>query len=138
MIEGTFTVMFEYPFWVGIVERHDERGYSVARIIYGAEPNDEMIIHSVRDGYRSLVFSKPTPEAPPKMQSVNYKRQQKEMRRLLEEKRGVKPEVVEVLKAEHERQAEEHKRKEKAEREAEEERKYRLRQEKSKARKKGH
>ena len=138
MIEGTFTVLFEYPFWVGIAERHDERGYSVARIVYGSEPNDEMIISSIRDGYRALVFSKPTPEPPPKPQVVNYKRLQRKLHHLLEEKQEVRPEVIEALKLERERQGEDRKRKEKAEREIEAERKYRLHQEKNKDKKRGH
>jgi hypothetical protein len=138
MIEGTFTITFEPPFWVGIVERHDERGYAVARIIYGAEPDNEMIISSIREGYRNLKFTEPTPEPPQMQKTLNYKRQQRELHHLLEKEQGIQPEVADALKAERERQIVERKHKEKAEKEAEEERKYQLRQERHKDKKKGH
>jgi hypothetical protein len=137
MIEGSFTVTFEHPFWVGIAERHDERGYAVARIIYGSEPNDEMILHSIGTQYRELRFSAPSLEAPLPEYVVSYKRRQKEIRRLTEEE-GVKHAAWDAIKAELERGAEERKRQTKAERDTEEERKYLLRQEKNKEKKKGH
>lgn len=34
----TFTVYFDGQFWVGVVERIDEGGLSVARVVLGAEP----------------------------------------------------------------------------------------------------
>jgi hypothetical protein len=137
MIEGSFTVTFEHPYWVGIAERHDERGYAVARVIYGSEPNDETILRSIGAEYRTLRFSEPSPDAPPVEHEVSYKRRQKEIRRLTEEE-GVKHAAWEAVKAELERSAEERKRQSKAEREAEEERKFLLRQEKNKEKRKGH
>jgi hypothetical protein len=137
MIEGSFTVTFEPPYWVGIAERHDEHGYAVARIIYGAEPDDEMILHSICAEYRTLRFSAPTAEAPLRQHELSYKRRQKEIRRLIEEE-GVKHEAWEAMKAEQERHAEERKLQTKAEREAEEQRKFLLRQEKNKEKRKGH
>ena len=34
---STFTVFFEGPFWVGVLERCDEAGYWVGRHVFGAE-----------------------------------------------------------------------------------------------------
>jgi hypothetical protein len=123
---------------VGIAERHDEAGYSAARIIYGAEPNDEAILRSIGVEYRSLQFSEPSTEAPRAQHELNYKRRQKEIRRMMVEEEGGRPEAAEAIKAERGRLAEERKRVEKAEREAEEERKLLLRQEKKKEKQKGH
>ena len=56
MIEGCFTVTFDDPFWIGIFERFDERGYSAAKIIFGQEPNAEMIRLAVLRQYRGLAL----------------------------------------------------------------------------------
>ncbi len=138
MIEGCFTVTFEHPYWVGIFERFDERGYSAAKIIFGKEPNAEMIRQAVLGQYRGLVFSEPILERPPAAREGNYKRRQRELKRLLEQAEGVKEEVTETLAAERERRAQERKQREKAEREAEDARKFQLRQEHKKEKKKGH
>jgi hypothetical protein len=138
MVEGSFTVTFEPPYWVGIAERHDEAGYSAARIIYGSEPNDETILRSIGVEYRLLKFSEPSAEAPKAQHELNYKRRQKEIRRMMVEEVGASHEAAEAIKAERERQAEERKRQVKAEREAEEEKKLLLRQVKNKEKRKGH
>jgi hypothetical protein len=138
MIEGNLTVTFEHPFWVGIFERIDERGYSVAKIIFGSEPNPETIYLTALSQYRGLVFSEPVPERPSKGHEDHYKRHQRELKRLLEQESGIKAEASEALVAERERQAMERKRRQKAEREAEEARKFQLAQERKKEKKKGH
>ncbi len=138
MIEGCFTVTFETPYWVGIFERFDERGYSAAKIIFGREPNAEMIRQAVLYQYCGLVFSEPIPERPPAAHEGNYKRRQRELKRLLEQAGGPKEEAAEALAAERERKAQERKQREKAEREAEEARKFQLRKEHKKEKKKGH
>ena len=107
MIEGCFIVTFEAPYWVGIFERTDERGYSAAKYIFGSEPNAEIIHQVVLSQYRSLNFSEPTPERPTAAHEVNYKRRQRELKRLLEQEVGVKAEVAEALAGERERAAEE-------------------------------
>ena len=138
MIEGSFTVTFEYPYWVGLAERHDERGYAVAKIIYGAEPSNEIVLHSLLFDYRALAFSEPTPEPRVKAHEVGYKRQQKELKRLMENEQGVHETARHALAEERERKAEERRRLDKVEREAEEARKRRLHTEKSKEKKRGH
>ena len=34
------TVLFEDPFWIGILERTDKQGYAVAKTIFGSEPTE--------------------------------------------------------------------------------------------------
>jgi hypothetical protein len=141
MIKGSFTVTFVFPYWVGVLERVDAHGYSAARIIYGSEPSDEMILHSIRGGYRGLSFSQPCPNAPEdSMLHVrpNYKRQQRELRQLMEMEQGLREEAQQAIRAERERQAEDRRKQQKDEREAEEARKFKLRAERRKEKKKGH
>jgi hypothetical protein len=37
---AVFTVYFEDPFWVGVLESEDERAFVVARHVFGAEPSN--------------------------------------------------------------------------------------------------
>jgi Protein of unknown function (DUF2992) len=138
MIEGSFTVTFEDPFWVGILERFDERGYSVTKIIFGSEPNAETIRLTVLRQYLGLNFSEPVPERPAKAHELNYKRRQLGLKRLLGQEDGPSAEVSGALAAERKRQTLERKQREKAEREAEEAHKLEIRLERKKEKKKGH
>lgn len=36
----TITVLFEEPFWIGILERKIDGKLSVCKVIFGAEPKD--------------------------------------------------------------------------------------------------
>ncbi len=72
MIEGSFTVTFEAPYWVGIFERIDEQGYAVAKIIFGAEPNAETVRLAVLREYRGLRFSAPVLTRSEPEHEVNY------------------------------------------------------------------
>ncbi|HEV2377221.1 MAG TPA: YjdF family protein [Streptosporangiaceae bacterium] len=41
MSTTTFTVFFEDPFWVGVLETADEQGVRAARHVFGAEPSGQ-------------------------------------------------------------------------------------------------
>ena len=43
-VYGKLTVYFEEPFWVGIFERIEDGKLSVAKVTFGAEPKDVLII----------------------------------------------------------------------------------------------
>jgi hypothetical protein len=138
MLDGSFTVTFENPFWVRIFERHDECGYSVAKFIVGAEPNDEIIRLVAMNEYPGLQFSEPSLEPLRPAYEPNFKRQQRELKRLVEREPGLNDLAREFLQEERERLKVEQHRREKAEREAEEERKRRLHLECQKEKKRGH
>jgi hypothetical protein len=138
MIEGSLTVTFEDPYWVGIFERLDERGYSVAKILFGSEPNAEIVHQVVLQQYHSLSFSKPTPEPPSAQKLVNFKRRQRELKELMERAPGLQPDAAQALKEERQRQAAARKKRQKEDRVAEEAYKLQLRTERKKEKQKGH
>lgn len=73
----TFTVYFDGQFWVGIVERIEEGGLSVARVVFGAEPSDEEIFRFVLEKWDTLRFS-PEVEIERRKKLGNPKRRQRE------------------------------------------------------------
>jgi hypothetical protein len=138
MAEGCFTVTFENPYWVGILERFDECGYSVAKIIFGPDPSAEVIHSTILRSYQAIKFSKPIPDRPVQKHEMNYKRRQRELNHLLETKGGLSSEVSEALDNERKRKALERKQQEKAERESKAAHKLQVRLERKKEKKKGH
>lgn len=52
-------VLFENLFWVGIFERLDDNGYSVARKIFGDEPSDAEVFHFLLNETDFLRFTTP-------------------------------------------------------------------------------
>ena len=133
-----FTVLFEDPFWVGLCERQDEAGYSVARVVFGAEPTPPEVEAMIRRHYHELKWSQPQPESELEAtRTVNFKRAQREAR--AEQAAGPKvSKAHEAMRLELEQHKKERKAVTKAEREAEEERKRALRIEKKKAKHRGH
>ena len=55
--QGRLTVYFEDPFWVGILERIDNRKLSVAKVTFGAEPKDYEVQEFIIRNYYRLHFS---------------------------------------------------------------------------------
>ena len=54
---GSFTVLFQPPFWVGIAERWGAEGYSAARVVFGPEPTDAQIYQWLEREWHRLNFS---------------------------------------------------------------------------------
>ena len=54
---SSFTVLFQPPFWVGIAERWEEKGYSAARVVFGAEPTDAQLYEWIEKEWHKLRFS---------------------------------------------------------------------------------
>ena len=133
----TCTVFFEDPFWVGVWERADESKYSAAKETFGAEPSEGELLAFVNERYGSLAFSKPRADHPRPLARANPKRAQRNASRAILES-GVGTKAQQALKSQYEANKDEHKALSREEREAEAERKFLLRQEKRKARHKGH
>lgn len=75
----TFTVFFEDPFWVGILEIRDGDGVRAARHVFGEEPSGpELYAFGLsRDCDRLLrraLAGRPVPSSPPRRGAVNPKR----------------------------------------------------------------
>jgi hypothetical protein len=136
-MESSCTIKYNNPYWIGIFERNDELGYSVAQHIFGSEPGDAEIYDFIRHGYRSLLFSKPVAVKDDAVKVINFKRRQREIRRTVEEiSRATR--AQEALKAEFERRKEASKIVSRSERELDERVKFIKRQEKKKEKKRGH
>lgn len=80
-MEAKLSVFFESPFWVAIFERVDERGYSTARHVFGAEPSTAELYLFLMNSYDRLNFTEYCAEKAFTRQQVNPKRMQREINR---------------------------------------------------------
>lgn len=135
-MEGKCTIYFEDPFYVGIFERIDERGYSVARYVFGAEPGDAELVQFVRNDYRRLQFSSPVPCTKDLISNMNFKRRQREARRQAEQT-DIGTRAQRALQAEYERQKLSRHEINHAEREEAEQQKFLLKQKQKKQKHRG-
>ena len=55
-VSSTLTVYHDGQFWVGLAEHVEGGRYGVARIVFGAEPSDEEILHFVAGRWEKLSF----------------------------------------------------------------------------------
>lgn len=131
------TVFFEDPFWVGVYERWEGGAYSVCKLTFGAEPKDAQVWELILTGYRKLRFSPALEGAPPPAPPKNPKRAQRSAKRELEE-RGVGTKAQQALALQHGQGKEARRRRSREQREAEQQRQFQLRQEKRRAKHKGH
>jgi len=53
-MDAVFTVFFEDPFWVGILESEGEGRLVVARHVFGAEPSNAELLHFMIHGYARM------------------------------------------------------------------------------------
>lgn len=74
------TIFFDRHYWVGVFERTDRQGYSIARHIFGGEPADAEIYSFVLSLYAELKFG-PAKEIIVQIHRMNPKRVQREVRR---------------------------------------------------------
>ena len=135
----TITFLYDGSKWVALFERRDAAGYAACEVIVGySEPLPAEVYELLLAVHHTLEFSAPVPldSEQTAARQLNYKRMQRESRRMTEDSDA----LVNVRDAAREDRA-----RRKAEqaaartqREAEEELKYKLRQEKKKAKQRGH
>ena len=135
----TITLLYDGSKWVALLERQEEAGYSACEVVCGySEPLLAEVYDLLLAVHRTLVFSAPVAlDGEQAARPVNYKRMQRESRRMMEESDA----LVNVRDAAREDRAQRKAEKaaeERAEREKEEELKYKLKQEKKKAKQRGH
>ncbi|MCQ4990448.1 YjdF family protein [[Clostridium] symbiosum] len=56
-VSVTMRVLFEDPFWIGVLERVTENGLSVCKFPFGAEPKDYEVYGFLMENYYRLRFS---------------------------------------------------------------------------------
>ncbi len=130
------TVCFEDPFWVGIYERACTQGYEVCKITFGAEPKDYEVYDFLLKNWSQLKFRSSMQGAACADRKISPKRMQRNIRKELQ--RGIGTKAQQALKLQQEQRKQERKTAAKEKREQEDLRRFALRQEKRKARHKGH
>lgn len=136
-MESQLTILFENPFWVGIYERIDGDCYQVCKITFGAEPSDREVYEFLLRNWAVLRFSQSTRTGKVKEKSKNPKRRQREIRSQLQ-KTGVGTKAQQALNQQREENQIQRRVKSRQRQESEQRRRYALRQEKKRAKHKGH
>ena len=134
---STLTISFEAPFWVGLYEREEEGLYQVCKIPFGAEPKDYEVYQFLLDHWRHLPFSPPVPVEHAERKRLNPKRAQREIKKQLQHT-GIGTKAQQALKLQQEAGKQARNKRSRAEKAAEQERRFAQRQEKRKAKHKGH
>ena len=132
-----FTVFFEDPFWVGVCERYTGGAYSCAKVTFGAEPSEAEVWAFVLERYGALIFSAPTTCETKPQGCANPKRMQRQAARAVAGE-GIGTKAQQALKSQYEAGKQEHKALSRAERLAEDQRRFLQRQDKKKAKHRGH
>ena len=79
--QGSLTVLFEDPFWIGLFELADREGLRVCKVTFGAEPSEREIMEFIdRNGHR-LRYSQAVDTSTTLENRKNPKRQLREARR---------------------------------------------------------
>lgn len=130
------TVFFDDPFWVGIFERSEGNKLSVAKVTFGAEPENYDVYEFILGDYYALQFSS-TVKVAVKEEKRNPKRKQKIARKTMQEK-GIGTKSQQALKQQYEQNKQERKVKKREEKAAKEQRLFELKQQKKKAKQRGH
>ena len=134
--EGSLTVFFEDPFWVGVFERRIGKKLSVCKVTFGAEPKDCEVLEFILNHYYELSFS-PAITVESRQTADNPKRRQREARKQMEQS-GISTKSQEALRLQREEMKTERRQTSREEREEEEARRFELKQMKRKEKQKGH
>jgi len=131
------TVLFEDPFWVGVVERNDEQGYQVARVVFGSEPTPPELYDHMLKYYGTFQFTTPSLTDLPEYKKVNYKRAQREAKRVAVQQ-GVGTKAQEAVRLKTESRTAEQKAAARQRAAEDAQKKFALKQEKRREKHKGH
>ena len=133
----SLTVLFEDPFWIGLLEHVQDGKLEVCKITFGAEPKDYEVFDFLLKNYDSLHFSPGVEAERPTHQAVNPKRLQREIKKATVPA-GIGTKAQQALKLQQEQRKTERRQRSRAEKEAEAERRYALRTEKKRQKHSGH
>ena len=135
--QGSLTVLFEDPFWIGLFELADREGLRVCKVTFGAEPSEREIMEFIdRNGHR-LRYSQAVDTSTTLENRKNPKRQFREARRQTIPQ-GIGTKSQQALRQQQEQNKTVRLQRSKAEREAEQQRRFELRQAKKKEKHRGH
>lgn len=134
--EGSLTVMFEGPFWIGIFELIDDEGLHACKVTFGAEPTLQEVIAFIDEHHHELKYSAPV-AVEVKSKAPNPKRLVREARKCAANT-GIGTKSQQALKAQQEMDKTLREEKSKEQREEEERLKFEQKQLKKREKKKGH
>ncbi|MPM94563.1 putative protein YjdF [bioreactor metagenome] len=136
-VSGSFTLLFENPFWIGVLENESGKNYEVAKIVFGPEPTEVQLYEFMLKNYFSISFGKTTLEKVSTQNEVSYKRMQRKIKKdQCKETIGTK--AQNAIKLQHESNKAENKKQAKLRKDQEKELRFSLKQKKKKEKHKGH
>jgi hypothetical protein len=133
------TILFESPFWIGLIELERESCLYVARHVFGAEPNSETVYGFVQDELVSILDRMTTGvpvETAPVEKRVNPKRRQREIQRELAQN-GVSSKAHQAMRLQLEQNKQAHEEESRQQREAQRDYEYTRKREKARKKHKG-
>ena len=133
---GKLTVFFEEPFWVGVFERISEGRLSVCKVTFGGEPKDCEIWEFILKRYGHLAFS-PAVKTEVKRTPDNHKRRQRDAKKQLHPS-GVGTKSQQARQTQREELKAHRNQLRKERKDAERQRQFELKQQKRKAKHRGH
>ncbi|MFN8373915.1 MAG: YjdF family protein [Anaerolineae bacterium] len=133
------TILFDPPYWVGVLEEERDGFLYAARYIFGAEPSDQEVLEFVQHELSALQahMTRGIPLEQKVQKAVNPKRVQREIRREIAQQ-GISTKAQEAMRLQIESNKAQRKQTSRAEREAERERQYQLSREKARQKHRGH
>lgn len=132
----TLTVFFDGSFFAALSERIDADGLRAAKHVFGPEPSDPEVYQWVLREFARLRYSPAVEGARWPRAAGNPKRRQRQAAQACAS--GVGTRAQQALQLQREQSAQERRSARRTRSEAEEARKFQLRQEKKKARRRGH
>lgn len=133
---GKLTVFFEEPFWVGGFERISGGKLSVCKVTFGAEPRDQEVFDFILKHYWELTFS-PTVKTEVRQRADNPKRRQRSAKKELQTL-GIGTRSQQALQKQREERKTEKKQVSRERQQAEKARQFTLKQQKQRAKHRGH
>ena len=133
-----FTVYFESPFWIGVLEEEHEGVLYAARHVFGPEPSNEtvyqFILHNLNDLRACMTSGVPVDES--RRRRKNPKRMQREIRREME-RVGTSTKAHEAMRQQIEHNKRASRTQSKTEHEAERKRKHEIKAQKARKKHRG-
>jgi hypothetical protein len=136
-IVAQLTILFEDPFWIGVLEKEINGKYQVCKITFGPEPKDYQVYAFMAKNWNQLEFSPPIHAKSMTKPKVNPKRLQRSIAKELGQI-GVSTKAQQSISLQREEKKLESKTFSKEKRKADKEHQFKLRREKIKAKHRGH
>ncbi|MBI5960375.1 MAG: YjdF family protein [Chloroflexi bacterium] len=134
-----FTIYFESPFWIGVLEEQRDGQLFAARHIFGAEPSSQevyqLVLHDLAALRAQMISGVRLDETPTRR--VNPKRALREVRREMS-RQGVTSKAHEAMRQQIEQRQQDRQQITRKEREAEREHQWALKRDKTRQKHRGH